>query len=104
MDTLEYLREFKIFGYAIFDLVISFWWIYLISERLSKLFLKIRIDIPKRNWLFLTLPIWILFHLIFWNITPMTRDLFDLNWFYLIKVLMIILLIFWLKGIKRVKK
>jgi len=103
METLEYLRSFKIFGYAIFDLIVSFWGIYLISERLSKLFLKIKIDIPKKNWLFLTLPIGILFHIIFWSITPMTRDFLDLNWFYLIKILMIILLIFWLKWIKIVK-
>ena len=103
METLEYLRWFKIFGYAIFDLIISFWGIYLISERLSRLFLKIKIDIPKKNWLFLTLPIGILFHIIFGNITPMTRDLFDINWFYLIKVLILVLLVFWFKGIKIVK-
>lgn len=100
MEILNFLREFKIFGYAIFDLIVSFWWIYLIAASLSKFFLKINIDISRKNWLFLTLPIWIVFHIIFWNITPMTRDLFDVDDFYLLKILMIFLLIFWLKDIK----
>ena len=104
METLEFLRSFKILGYAIFDLIVSFGWIYLIAPRLSKLFLKIWVEISRKSWLFLTLPIGILFHIIFQNITPMTRNLFDINNFYLIKILMIILLIFWLKDIKLVKK
>ena len=104
METLEILRSFKIFGYAIFDLIISFGWIYLLAPRLSKLFLKMWVEISRKSWLFLTLPIGILFHLIFQNITPMTRDLFDINDFYLIKILMIILLILWLKDIKIRKK
>jgi len=101
METLEYLREFKIFGYAIFDLIVSFWGIYLIAPRLSKLFLKIWFKISRKSWMFLVLPIWILFHLIFWNITPMTRDFLDINDFYLIKIFIIVLLILWLKDIKK---
>ena len=104
METLEILRSFKIFGYAIFDLILSFGWIYLIAPRLSRLFLKIWIEISRKSWLFLILPIGILFHLIFQNITPMTRNLFDINGFYLLKILIMILLIFWLKDIKIVKK
>ena len=104
METLEFLRSFKFFGYAIFDLIVSFGLIYLIAPRLSKIFLKIWVEISRKSWLFLTLPIGILFHLIFGNITPMTRDLFYVNDFYLLKILMIILLIFWLKDIKIVKK
>ena len=104
MSPLEYLRQFNIAGYAIFDFAIAFLGIYLISGRLSKLFLKIRIDIPKRNWLFLTLPIAILTHLIFRVETPMTRDLLDPHGHYIIKAILLILLILGLMGIKVVKK
>ncbi len=100
METLEYLRSFKILGYAIFDLIVSFWGIYLLSPILTKLFLKIWIEIKRKNWMFLVLPIGILFHIIFWNITPMTRDFLDINDFYFLKILIIILLILGLKGIK----
>ena len=103
MEILEYLRSFKILDYAIFDLIVSFWGIYLLSPRLTKLFLKIWIEIKRKNWMFLVLPIGILFHIIFWNITPMTRDFLNINDFYLLKILIIILLILGLKDIKKIK-
>lgn len=72
MTTIEFLRQFKLGEYAIFDLVASFFGIYLLSPFLSKIFKKIRLDIPKVNWLYLTLPIGILAHILVGNITPMT--------------------------------
>mgnify|MGYP001244664689 CR=1 FL=1 len=104
MKTLEYLRHFKIFEYAIFDIAVSFLGIYLLSGILSKLFLKINIDIPKTSWLLFTLPIGILVHLISGNITPMTRDFIDLHGHYILKVLIIALLVIGLIGIKIIKK
>ena len=104
MQILEYLREFTIFDYAIFDLIVSFWWVYLLSPTLTKLFLKIWIEIKRKNWMFLVLPLGILFHIIFWNITPMTRDFLDLNDFYSLKILIIVLLALGLKDIKFINK
>ncbi len=104
MEILEYLRSFTIFDYAIFDLVISFVGVYLISERLSKIAFKINIKIPKENWLFLVLPLGILFHIIFQNITPMTSDFLDLNNYYFLKLLIIFLTILGLRKIKIIKK
>jgi hypothetical protein len=104
MTTLEFLRQFRLGGYAIFDLTISFLGIYLLSPLLSKIFLKIGLKIPKQNWLFLTLPIGILFHLFFGRMTPMTVNLLDLHSNYLLKLLFLILLWFGFKGIKFVKK
>ncbi|PLX28891.1 hypothetical protein C0581_00620 [Candidatus Parcubacteria bacterium] len=77
---------------------------YLLSPLLSKLFLKLRLDIPKKSWMFLTLPIGIVSHLLVGSITPMTRDLFDLNDHYILKIIMLILLFFGIKGIKIIKK
>lgn len=42
MPTLEYLRHFRFASYAIFDLLVSFWGIYLLSPLLSRLFCQNR--------------------------------------------------------------
>jgi len=104
MVTIEFLRQFRFSGYAIFDFAVAFIGIYLISSLLSKIFIKLRIDIPKQNWLFLTLPISIFAHLIVGKITPMTGNFFDINGHYILKIIILILLFFGLKGIKIIKK
>jgi hypothetical protein len=104
MTTLEFLRQFRLGEYAIFDLTVSFLGIYLLSPLLSKIFLKIGLNIPKQNWLFLTLPIGILFHLFFGRMTPMTVNLLDLHSNYLLKLLFLILIWLGLRGIKLISK
>jgi len=74
MITIEYLRQFRFGEYAILDFAVSFLGIYLLSPLLSKTFLKINVEIPKKNWLYLTLPISIIAHLIVGTITPMTKS------------------------------
>ncbi|MCF6276646.1 MAG: hypothetical protein L3J07_02230 [Candidatus Magasanikbacteria bacterium] len=103
MEILEFLRQFRLGGYAIFDFVVAFGGIYLISPRLTRLFQKIKIRVPKRNWLFLTLPISILIHLIVGSITPMTRDFINIYGNYTLKIVILILLILGLRGV-RVRK
>ena len=100
MNTLEYLRQFRIGEYALFDLSLAILGMALLAPLLSKLFLKLRLKVPKKNWLFLALPIGILAHLLVGNITPMTEDFFDPNSHYLLKALILILLVLGLRGIK----
>lgn len=104
MLSIEYLRQFRIGQYAVFDFAITFIGFYLLAPLLSKLFRKLKIEIPKRNWLFLALPIGFLTHLLFGRITPMTANLLDLHAHYLLKLVMLALLVLGLKDIKRVKK
>jgi hypothetical protein len=104
MIPIEFLRQFRFGEYAIFDFVVAFIGIYLLAPLFSKLFKKIRLDIPKKNWLFLTLPLGIFTHLLVGNITPMTRDFVDIGGHYILKIVIIILLFFGLKGIKVIKK
>lgn len=104
MIPIAFLRQFRISDYAIFDLAVSFFGIYLLSPLLSKIFLKIRINIPKKSWLFLTLPIGILAHLLVGNITPMTRNFMDIQSHYILKILILGLLILGIKDIKIIKK
>jgi len=91
MFSLEYLRQFTIFNYAIFDLVVSFLGIYLLAPSLSKLFKKIHINIPKKNWVYLTLPLSIIIHLLVQSFTPMTLDFLDKSGHYPLKIIIIIL-------------
>jgi len=98
------MRQFRFNGYAIFDLLVSLLGIYLLSPLLSKIFLKIKINVPRKNWVFLTLPIGILIHLSFKIITPMTRDFLDFSGYYLLKILIMVLLFFGLNGVKIVSK
>jgi hypothetical protein len=99
MVPIEFLRQFRIDGYAIFDVAAAFIGIYLLAPLLSKLFLKIRVEIPKRNRLFLTLPMAIVVHLLVGNITPMTSDFFDIHGHYILKIVIVISLIFGCKDI-----
>ncbi len=104
MVPIEYLRQFRFSGYAIFDFIAAFLGIYLLSPLLSKLFLKLRLDIRRKSWMFLTLPIATLSHILVGNITPMTRDFINLNEHYIVKLIIIGSLILGLKDIKIVKK
>lgn len=104
MTTIEFLRQFRLGGYAIFDFAVSFIGLGLLSPLLSKIFLKLKIKIPKINWLFLTLPIGIIFHLLFGTFTPLTKNFLDLNGHYLLKIITLILIILGFRGIKIIKK
>ncbi|MBU0546506.1 hypothetical protein KKA13_04625 [Patescibacteria group bacterium] len=76
---------------------------YLLAPLLSKLFLKLRINIPKRNWLFLTLPIGVVVHLLVGKITPMTKYFLDIHGHYILKIIILGLFFLGLRGIKIVK-
>jgi len=104
MIPIAFLRQFRLGDYAIFDFAVSFLGFYLLAPLLSKLFLKLRIDIPRQNWLYLTLPIGVATHLIFGKITPLTRDFIDIQGHYIVKIVMIGLLLIGLNDIKIIKK
>ncbi|PIZ62593.1 hypothetical protein COY16_03915 [Candidatus Roizmanbacteria bacterium CG_4_10_14_0_2_um_filter_39_13] len=104
MISIEFLRQFRIAGFAIFDFAVSFIGVYLLAPLLSKLFGKLGIQILKKNWLFLTIPLSVLIHVLVSQITPMTKEFLDPQGHFILKGVIIILLIFGLRGIKRVKK
>lgn len=104
MDTISFLRQFRIGEYAIFDFAISFLGIYLFAPLLSKLLRKIGIEIPKLNWLFFVLPFAVTMHLIFGPITPMTGNFIDLNGHYILKIAVIGSFVLGLRNIKRIQK
>jgi len=104
VTTIEFLRQFRIAGYAVFDFAAAFLGMFLLSPLLSKMFLRLRLDIPKKNWIFLAVPIGIAVHLLVGTITPLTRNFLDIRGHYILKLIVLALCFFGFKGIKMVKK
>lgn len=104
MGIIPYLRQFRIGGYAVFDFTVSFLAAYLLAPWLSKLFRKIGLDIPKYSWLYFTVPISIIVHLIVNIITPLTRAFINPNGDYIIKIIILVLVVLGAKDIKLIKK
>lgn len=100
MINLEYLRSFRIGEYSIFDLVISFLGILLISPLLTKVFKLIHLEIPLKSWLFFTLPLAIFAHILVGQNTLMTTYFLDPHSHYLLKISIVIL---FLIGVLQVK-
>lgn len=106
MDSgiIIFLRQFRIGGFTVFDAAASFLGVYILSPLLTKLFRHIGLDIPRKSWLYLVLPIGILAHRLSGTATPMTREFFDPNGYYFLKLVILILLVLGFRGIRKVKK
>jgi len=89
--------------YAIFDLLVSFLGIWLIAPVLTYAFRFIKLNIPLSSWLYFTLPLSILVHILVGNYTPMTKYFLDPSGHYLLKIFIIILMIIGLRGISLIK-
>lgn len=77
MISLEYLRQFKIGPFAIFDTVVAYLGILILSPVLNWLMSKLNIRVPIISWLWFTLPLSVVFHLIFNQSTPLMKILMD---------------------------
>lgn len=75
MVSLEYLRQFRIGPFAIFDTVTSYVAVLVLSPLLSWLASKVNIAVPKVSWLWFTLPLAVVFHIIFLQSTPLMKIL-----------------------------
>lgn len=104
MEILVYLRQFKIGPFAIFDVVVSYLGIYLLAPLLTKLFAKLHLNIGRVQWLWLTLPIAAIFHLIFKQDTPLMKMVMDTNGYYFVKIAHIFMLFMGLRNIRSSKK
>jgi hypothetical protein len=104
MHIIDFLRQFRLGGFAVFDFAAAFLGIFLIAPFLSKIFKKLGLKIPRRSWVFLTLPIGIMVHILIGKITPMTKEFLDSSGHYLLKVIIAVLFILGLVSIKRIRK
>ena len=97
MIDINILRSFRISGFAVFDLVVSYLGMYLLAPLLTIVFRKIGIEVTRVQWMYLMLPISVIVHLLIGQRTHLTDQLFDLNGGYIAKIV-ILLMIY--KGIK----
>lgn len=104
MDTISYLRQFRIAGMAIFDLIISYVGIYFLAPLLSKLISKLKLNISRTQWLWLTLPLGTIIHILVGQKTALTKMVFNLGGDYPIKILLLFMLYMGLRNVGSKKK
>ncbi|MFH2019412.1 MAG: hypothetical protein ABII80_02265 [bacterium] len=92
MLSIEYLRSFRLFGFAIFDFAASYLAVFLLAPLLSKLTGLFGWHPSRLQWLYLVLPLSIVFHLIFRQATPLTELALNPRDGYLLKFLLILML------------
>lgn len=102
MDYLAWLRQFKLGPFALFDTVLAFVGVLLVAPLLSKIVAKVGIVVPVVAWLWLTLPLSVLAHVLFRQSTPLTELVLDPNGGYLTKIVLLIMLVAGLRLIKRI--
>jgi len=102
MYILHFLRQYKIGPFAIFDTVTAYLGIFLIAPLLTKMFSKIHINVSRVGWLWLTLPISVLFHLIFRQNTPFMKILLNPNQFQFYLGIIILLFMIYM-GLRKIK-
>ncbi len=97
MITIEYLRSFRIGEFAIFDFTLAYLGVYLLVPILNKIILPTKRQLSHFRWILLVLPLSIIFHLIFGNMTPLTKLALDPTAGYGLKAILLIMLYLGLK-------
>lgn len=101
MDYLTLLRQYRIGPFPMFDIILAYAGIFILSPLLTKLFAKVHLNISRSSWLWLTLPLSVVFHLIFRQNTPLMKMLFDPSRFY---IPVIVLLFMMYMGLRNINK
>lgn len=99
MNTIEYLRHFRIGPFAIFDFAISYIGFYLVSPLIIKLFSYLNITISKENIMWLVLPISILAHIAVGTYTPLTKMFLNTSDYYILKIIIVFMIYMGLRGV-----
>ncbi len=102
--TIEYLRQFRLGGYAVFDFAAAFGGMFLLSPLLSGLARRAGWQVPRLNWVYLTLPLGIAGHIASGRITPMTRDFLNPGGSYTVKIATAGFFVMALRNIKKINK
>jgi hypothetical protein len=99
MGTIDYLRQYRIGQFAILDFTAAFLGIYLISPLVIKFFKLFGIKFEVSNLMWLTVPISILFHIVFSTNTPFTKMFLDPSGYYLLKAVVTLMVYMGFRGV-----
>lgn len=103
MFSIEYLRQFRIGPFAIFDIISSYLGILILSPILSWVASRMNLKISTITWLWFTLPLAVIFHIIFRQSTPMMKMLTNLgNYQFYIAILILIAMTY--MGFRKIHK
>lgn len=101
MGIIEWLRQYRIGEFAIFDLALAFGGMFLAAPVLSRWCEKAGFRVPRRNWIILTLPLSVLVHGIVGSPTAMTTQFLDPHGHYVLKILIVGLTVVGFVGIQK---
>ena len=104
MDSISILRQYKIGPFALFDTALAYLGIILISPLLSKISSLVQVSIMKKSWIWLTLPLSILFHVLFNQNTPLTTMFMNPDDFIVVKIIVVSMAYMGIKDIKIIRK
>ena len=96
------LRSYRIGPFTIFDTVLAYVGVVILSPLLTKLFLVIHLKISLTSWLWLTMPLSVIFHLVFSQNTPLIKMLFNSDKFYIAWAVLLFMTFMGLRGVKRI--
>lgn len=89
METITFLRSFRICPFAIFDFAVSYLFMYFIAPYVR----KIGINLNRKQLLWLTLPLSIVIHIVFNVMTPLTKMFLDPYGSYWLKIIILFMLV-----------
>jgi len=89
MNIVEFLRQYRIGGFSIFDFVVAYGGFLLLSPIIIRLLQKINVHMTLANIMWLVLPLSIVAHIIFGNHTPLTKMFLNPHDYYFVKILII---------------
>ena len=103
MISIEYLRQFRIGPFAIFDTAASYVAALILSPVLTWLVSKLHLKIPAISWLLFTLPLAVIFHILFQKSTPLMKILANPGQFQFYIALLILLAMTYM-GFRKISK
>lgn len=101
MDIVSTLRQYRIGPYSIFDFATAYLGIFIVSPLLTRLAARFNLNISRTNWLWLTIPIGIITHIIIRQHTLLTSQFLNPNGDYLVKIIVLFMVYMGLKDIKK---
>lgn len=99
MDSLEFLRQFKIGSFSIFDFAAAYVGLFLLSPLIRALGKRINLHFTTAAILWLVLPLSILVHVLFQQQTPLTSMFLDFSGHYFLKAVILGMIFMGVKNI-----
>ncbi len=103
MVSIEYLRDFRVGPFTIFDTTIAFAGVLILSPILTWLASKAHLKVPTVTWLWFTIPVSVIFHAIFKQNTPLMKMLANpVQLEFYIAIVVLVTMVY--MGVRRISK